>query len=58
MAFRSVVLSAWQTRKKEMITHPFLNEKMPIGLLPYVQAMLLSKSIRNDIDDCPAFLIR
>lgn len=55
---RRTVLSAWQARKKEMITHPFLNEKIPIGLLPYVQAMLLSKSVRNDIDDYPVFLIR
>ena len=48
---RKIILSAWQNRKKEQITHPYLNEKVSIGLLPYVQAMLLARFIRKDIDD-------
>ncbi len=52
------VLSAWQQKKKEMITHPFLNEKMPIGLIPYVQAKLLAKYLRGDLEHYPVFLIQ
>ena len=55
---RKILLSAWQTRKKEMIVHPYLNEKIPIGLLPYVQSMLLARYLRSDLDDYPVFLIR
>ena len=47
-----------QNRKKEQITHPYLNEKVSIGLLPYIQAMLLARFIRKDIDDYPVFLIK
>lgn len=52
---RREVLSAWQARKQETITHPFLNEKMPWGLVPYTQAMLLARSIRGDLDEYPPF---
>ena len=55
---RKIILSAWQNRKKELIIHPYLNEKVSIGLLPYVQAMLLARFIRKDIDDYPVFLIK
>lgn len=53
---RKTLLSDWQKRKKEEITHTFLNEKIPIGLLPYVQAMLLSKHIRGELDGYPPFI--
>jgi len=52
---RKTVLEAWQKRKADEITHPFLEEKIPIGLLPYVQAMLLARHIRGDIEDYPPF---
>lgn len=52
---RKVFLSAWQTRKKEKITHPFLKEKMEWGLVSYVQALLLARTIRNDLDEYPPF---
>ena len=55
---RRTFLMAWQNRKKEEINHPYLNEKMPVGLLPYVQAMLLARYVRNDIDDYPVFLFK
>lgn len=55
---RKTFLTAWQNRKKETIIHPYLKEKMPIGLLPYVQAMLLARYVRNDIDDYPVFLFK
>lgn len=54
---RKIFISAWQNRKKDMITHPYLCEKIPLGLLPYAQAMLMARYIRNDIDDYPVFLI-
>ena len=52
---RKVVLEAWQKRKSDEITHPFLEEKIPIGLLPYVQAMLLARHLRGDLEDYPPF---
>lgn len=55
---RKELLTTWQKRKKETIEHPYLKEKIPIGLLPYVQAMLLTRFIREDIDDYPVFLMR
>lgn len=55
---RKELLTTWQKRKKEMIEHPYLKEKIPIGLLPYAQAMLLARFLREDLDDYPVFLIR
>ena len=55
-AGRKTVLAAWQKRKQEVITHPFLGEKMPWGLIPYVQALLLARAIRGDIDTYPPFM--
>lgn len=53
---RKEVIMAWQNRKREEITHPFLGEKIPIGLIPYVQSMLLARNLRGDLDDYPPFL--
>lgn len=55
---RKGLLTTWQNRKKEMIEHPYLKEKIPIGLLPYAQAMLLARFLREDLDDYPVFLMR
>ena len=55
---RKVFLTAWQNRKRETIIHPYLNEKVEIGLLPYVQAMMLARYIRNDIDNYPVFIVK
>lgn len=55
---RKIFLTSWQNRKKETIIHPYLNEKVPIGLLPYVQAMLLARYVRKDLDDYPVFLFK
>ena len=54
---RKTFITAWQTRKKDIITHPYLNEKIEIGLLPYAQAMMLARYIRKDIDNYPVFII-
>lgn len=55
---RKVFLTAWQNRKKEMITHPFLQEKIPIGLIPHAQAMLMARCMRGDLDTYPVFLVK
>lgn len=55
---RKELLTTWQKRKQEEITHPFLQEKVPIGLLPYVQAQLLARFIRGDIDNYPVFVMK
>lgn len=57
-AARKRVLTAYQKRKQEEIQHPFLGEKMPVGLLPYVQALLLARHLRGDLDGYPPFLWR
>ena len=54
---RNLIIKSWQARKKEEIMHPYLKEKIPIGLLPYAQAMLLARYLREDLDDYPVFLI-
>lgn len=53
---RKVFFHAWQNRKKEKITHPFLKEKMEWGLVPYIQALLLARTIRGDLEEYPPFL--
>lgn len=53
---RKTVIDAWQQKKKTMITHPFLNEKMEWGLVPHMQAMLLARYLRGDIEAYPPFL--
>lgn len=55
---RKTVLAEWQTRKQEEITHPFLEEKINIGLIPYAQALLLTRYLRGDLDEYPPFLVR
>lgn len=55
---RKTFLTAWQNRKKETITHPFLQEKMSIGLIPYSQAMLMARCIRGDLDSYPVFIVK
>lgn len=54
---KKTLLTTWQSRKKEQIIHPYLKEKVPIGLIPYVQAILLARYLRGDIDDYPVFLM-
>jgi CRISP-associated protein Cas1 len=53
---RKKLLAAWQNRKQEKITHPFLGEKLQWGLVPHAQALLLARFLRNDLDEYPPFL--
>lgn len=55
---RKEIIAIWQKRKKEVITHPFLNEKIEIGLLPYVQALLLARHLRGDLGSYAPFFWR
>lgn len=53
---RKEVLTAWQSRKYEIITHPFLDEKIEWGMVPHVQASLLARYLRGDLDEYPPFM--
>ena len=57
-ATRKEVLVAWQSRKQEEILHPFLDERIPFGLVPYAQALLLARFLRGDLDAYPSFFWR
>jgi CRISPR-associated protein Cas1 len=50
---RRTVLTAWQERKREVRRHDFLGENAPLGLVPYLQAQLLARHLRGDIDAYP-----
>ena len=53
---RKLVLATYQERKQTEITHPFLLEKTTLGLAPLLQARLLARHLRGDLDAYPAFL--
>ena len=52
---RKNLLQEWQNKKKEVITHPYLKEKVEWGMIPFVQAMLLARYLRGDLDEYPVF---
>lgn len=52
---RKKLLTEWQNRKKEVITHPYLGEKIEWGMVPFAQAMLLARYMRGDLDEYPPF---
>ncbi|MEA1648421.1 type I-C CRISPR-associated endonuclease Cas1c [Nitrospirillum sp. BR 11164] len=53
---RKLVLTTYQERKRDEITHPFLDEKVTLGLVPHLQARLLARHLRGDLDGYPPFL--
>lgn len=55
-ATRKEFLKSWQLKKQETIKHPFLEEKIEWGIVPFVQAMLLARYIRGDLDAYPPFM--
>lgn len=55
---RKKVLEQWRSRKQEEIQHPFLKEKISIGLIPYTQSMLFARVLRGDLDCYPPFVWR
>lgn len=55
---RRKVLAQWRDRKRELIQHPFLKEKISIGMIPYAQSMLFARVLRGDLDRYPPFVWR
>lgn len=53
---RKTVLVAYQERKQEEIVHPFLDEKVSIGMLFHIQALLMARYLRGDLDGYPPFI--
>lgn len=56
--FRKILIGAWQDRKQELILHPYLNESIKIGMIPFMQSLLLARCIRGELDHYPPFFIR
>lgn len=52
---RRTFISEWQKKKQEALTHPYLDEKISWGLVPYAQALLLARYLRGDLDQYPPF---
>ena len=52
---RKLFLAEWQKRKRETLTHPYLDEKVAWGLVPHVQALLLARTVRGDLEEYPPF---
>ena len=57
-AGRKKVLVAYQKRKDDVVTHPYLGEKTTLGLLPHLQALLFARYLRGDLDGYPAFVAK
>ena len=55
---RKKVLTRWQEKKRSEIVHPYLKQKIPLGLLPYVQSNLLAKYVRGELDNYPPYLLK
>jgi CRISPR-associated protein Cas1 len=53
---RKILLTSWQKRKQEEIRHPYLGESAPLGIFPHIQARLLARTIRGDLENYPAFI--
>jgi CRISPR-associated protein Cas1 len=57
-AARKTVITAWIERKRDEVEHPFLREKMPVGMLFFTQALLMARFLRGDLDGYPPYLWR
>ncbi|WP_144822676.1 type I-C CRISPR-associated endonuclease Cas1c [Marinobacter piscensis] len=55
---RKILLVSYQERKQQELMHPFLKEKVPIGIIPHIQAMLLARHLRQDLDKYPPCVMR
>ncbi len=55
---RKKVLTRWQEKKRSDIVHPYLKQKIPLGLLPYVQSNLLAKYVRGELESYPPYLLK
>ena len=52
------VISKWQEKKRTEIIHPYLKQKIPFGLIPYIQSNLMAKYLRGEINEYPCYLNR
>jgi CRISPR-associated protein Cas1 len=57
-ATRKTLLTALTQRKRDEVTHPVLGDKVSVGLLPHIQARLLARHIRGDLEDYPALVLK
>lgn len=55
---RKKVLTHWQEKKRSDFIHPYLKQKIPLGLLPYVQSNLLAKYVRGELESYPPLLLK
>ncbi len=55
---RKKVIAKWQDKKRSDMVHPYLKQKIKLGLLPYVQSMLMARYVRGELDEYPCFLVR
>jgi CRISPR-associated protein Cas1 len=55
---RKTVITAYQERKQQTVTHPFLDQSMEIGLIPHAQARLLARTLRGDMETYIPYLVR
>lgn len=55
---RKKVISRWQEKKRNDMVHPYLKQKIPFGLLPYIQSNLLAKYVRGEISEYPCFVMK
>ena len=53
---RKKILAEWHKRKEDEITHPYTRDKMPLGMVPHIQARLLARRIRGDMEEYPPFV--
>ena len=55
---RRTLITSYQENKQREVTHPYLKEKMPLGHIPFIQALLLSRYLRGDLDEFPSYFHR
>ncbi|MEG2185649.1 MAG: subtype I-C CRISPR-associated endonuclease Cas1, partial [Cloacibacillus sp.] len=53
---RKTVIAEWQSRKQDEVLHPYTGEKIFIGQLPHLQAMLLARHIRGDMQEYTPYI--
>ncbi len=55
---RKKVLTRWQEKKRTDVVHPYLKQKIPFGLIPYIQSNMLAKYVRGDLEEYPCYLLK
>ncbi len=55
---RKKVLTRWQEKKRTDVVHPYLKQRIPFGLIPYIQSNMLAKYVRGDLEEYPCYLLK